>query len=149
MDSGMFESAQTAARTKRAETEVRHMGYEFHLSAASIGPPKDGSLPVTVDVENRGVAPFYYDWPIEYALIRNRQVAKTFRGASKITGLLPNKLPSRWDEHLDLKGIEPADYLLAIRIPNPMPKGHPLRFANKSQDADQPGWTTLGAIKLP
>jgi hypothetical protein len=65
MDSGMFRrEGQSEARIRRAEAEVRRMGYEFHVRAATLGPwLANKRLPVTVELENRGVAPFYYDWP--------------------------------------------------------------------------------------
>ncbi len=46
MDSGMFERTRKAERIKRAEEEVRRMGYEFHAPAVTIGAVKDGKLSV-------------------------------------------------------------------------------------------------------
>ena len=39
---------------------------------------------------------------------------------------------------LDLSGVKSGTYELAIRVPNPLKNGHPLKFANKTQDADAP-----------
>ena len=39
---------------------------------------------------------------------------------------------------LDLSGVKSGTYELAIRVPNPLRNGHPLKFANKTQDADAP-----------
>ena len=39
-------------------------------------------------------------------------------------------------------------YKLAVRVPNPLKNGHPLKFANKTQDADAPGWLTLGSVEV-
>ena len=39
---------------------------------------------------------------------------------------------------LDLSGVKSDTYELAIRVPNPLKNGYPLKFANKTQDADAP-----------
>ncbi len=148
MDSGVFETKQKPDRVKRAEEQVRRMGYEFHLPGVTIGTVTDGKLPVKVEIENRGVAPFYYDWKPEYGLLINGQATKTFLGTGKLTGLLPDDKPRVWEDTLDLSGVKSGIYPLVIRVPNPLKTGHPLKFANKTQDADAPGWLTLGRIEV-
>ena len=81
MDSGMFGTASPPERWKRAEEDVRRMGYEFHVQAVTIGPTADGRLPVVVELENRGVAPFYYDWPVEFCANRGRQSREIVEGS--------------------------------------------------------------------
>jgi hypothetical protein len=149
MDSGMFGKRPPTDRVRRAEEAVRRMGYEFHIPSASAGPVAGGKLPVSVEVENRGVAPFYYDWPAGYALISAGKVAKTFPGSGKLSGLLPGEKTRTWSDALDIRGVAAGRYRLAVRVPNPLPKGRPVRFANKTQDADAEGWLTLGEIALP
>ena len=154
MDSGMFREKQPPARVRRAEQEVRRMGYEFHVAAVTVGRVAAGGgvLPVRVELENRGVAPFYYDWPVEFGLLgAGGRIVKTFRGTGKLTGLLPAGGAGHrrvWDERLAVRGVPRGAYRLAVRAPNPLRGGHPLRFANKTQDADAPGWLTLGEIAL-
>lgn len=149
MDSGLFENEPSPQRRRNAEEGARRMGYEFHVPVATLGAPKDGFLPVVVEVENRGVAPFYYDWPVELGLIARGKVLRSFKAAGKLTGLLPGDPARVWRESLDARGLAPGGYRVALRVPNPMPKGRLLRFANKSQDADLPGWLTLGECRLP
>ena len=120
MDSGMFKQEQKADRIKRAEQEVRRMGYEFHAPAVTIGEVKGGKLTVSLEVENRGVAPFYYDWQPEYGLLANGQAVKTFAGTGKLTGLLPGDKPRLWADMLDVSGVKAGNYTLAVRVPNPM-----------------------------
>jgi len=149
MDSGLFQQERDAGRIQRAEKDVRRMGYEFHVPTVTIRPPANGILAVKVEVENRGVAPFYYDWPVEFGLLdADGHVVKTFPGSGKITGLLPGDSPRSWDEKLDLQGVKPGAYILALRIPNPLPKGMPIRFANQTQDRHAPGWLTLGSLVI-
>ncbi len=146
MDSGMFEKKQKADRIARAEEEVRRMGYEFHIPGATLGELKIGKQTVKVEIENRGVAPFYYDWKPEYGLIQDGKVAKILPGSGKLTGLLPGDKPRVWDDSLDWSGVQPGRYRLAIRVKNSLKNGHWLKFANKAQDADAPGWLTLGTV---
>jgi hypothetical protein len=149
MDSGMFGQPPNAGRIQRAEKEVRRMGYDFHVPAVTISPAKDGKVRLKVEIVNRGVAPFYYDWPVEFGLIGTEgRMAKSWAGSGKITGLPPGEDPRIWDEALDVNGIATGKYKLAMRVPNKLANGHPIRFANKSQDADAPGWLTLGEMLL-
>jgi len=148
MDSGMFERKQQADRIARAKVVVRRMGYEFHASAVTIGAVKDGKVSVALEIENRGVAPFYYDWRPEYGLLADGSAAKTFTGSGKLTGLLPGDNPRVWSDNLDLSGVKAGSYTLAVRLPNSLKGGIPLRFANTTQDADVPTWLSLGGIRL-
>jgi len=146
MDSGMFQKKTwTKARRKRAEKLVQRMGYEFHVRRVT-WTRKDDSLDVAVEVENRGIAPFYYDWPIEFALLSENGVVKTFAGKGKLTGLLPGDEPRVWRGQLNIAGVVSGRYQLAVRIRNPLSQGTPLRFANTTQDQHLPGWLTLTAV---
>ena len=128
---------------------VRRMGYDFYVSAVTIGPPKAGRLPLKVEIVNRGVAPFYYDWPAEFGLIgTDGQLVTTSVGSGKITDLLPGDDPRIWDEALSMDGVPAGKYKVAMRVPNKLATGPPIRFANRTQDADIRGWLTLGEILL-
>lgn len=144
MDSGMFnKQTWTQKRKQRAEELARRMGYAFDVRSVVLNRDKD-QLAIRVEVENRGVAPFYYDWPIEYALLSDSgEVFRRFVGVGKLTHLLPGDRPRIWLETLDVAGVKRGLYHLALRVPNPMPQGKPLRFANQTQDQHAPGWLTL------
>ena len=149
MDRGMFGQKPEIGRIQRAVEEVRRMGYDFHVASVTIGPAKDGRLQLKVEIVNRGVAPFYYDWPVEYGLVRDGgQMVMTSAGSGKITDLLPGDDPRIWDETLSVRGVAAGKYKLAMRVPNKLSAGRPIRFANKTQDADVLGWLTVGEILL-
>ena len=99
---------------------------------------------MAVEVENRGVTPFYYDWPVRFALIAEGKVVNAFSADGKLTGLLPGDPAPTWREELDLAGVKAGRYELAVGVPNPMAGGKPLRFANKGRD--EPGWLPLGKV---
>ncbi len=149
MDSGMFKQKQDDGRIDRAKAEVQHMGYEFHVPAVTIDKITAGQLPVTVELINRGVAPFYYNWPVEFGVVSNQKLTKTFAGKGKLTGLLPGDAPRKWHDLLEVKGLLAGKHHLVLRVPNRLPKGQPIRFANQAQDADLPGWLTLGEFDTP
>lgn len=142
MDSGMFEKKPSKERKQRAETEVRRMGYEFHVPAVSV-VSKDDTLQIQLELENRGVAPFYYDWKAEYGLIANGKVIRSTMSTGKLTGLLPGDKVRQWNDTLDLSDVPPGTYTLAVRVPNTLPNGPLLRFANNTQDRDADGWLSL------
>ena len=146
MDSGMFEKKPHKDRKQRAETEVRRMGYEFHVPAVSVSAERN-SLKISLEVENRGVAPFYYDWKAEYGLLLDGKVTKTTVSSGKITGLLPGEQAREWNDTLDLSNVPRGTYMLAVRVPNTLPNGLPLRFANATQDQDVAGWLSLISIE--
>jgi hypothetical protein len=148
MDSGLFRTKPSLARRRRAEIEVRRMGYELQVVSVRIGRPENRHLPVRVELTNHGVAPFYYDWPVEFALAATGAVKRTFRGSGKVNGLLPEVPPRQWNDRLDLRGVAPGAYRLVLRAANPLPNGHPLRFANRTQDADVDGWLTLAELTV-
>jgi len=125
LDSGLFDKRFPLDEKRKATAlkETGRLGYELHISKAIW---KDGILSVTV--QNRGVAPFYSDWPVELSL--DGAVTPTPWKASKI---LPGAT-SLW-----VVKTEPFEEV-KIRIPNPMKGGKPLRFANTYQDDD---WLVL------
>ncbi|MDB4713318.1 hypothetical protein OAF41_01015 [bacterium] len=124
MDSGMFSDGfpQNEERRKRASEEVSRMGYELHLSAVEF---RNGE--VKIKVENRGVAPFYYDWPVK---LRAGEVVET---GWKLSKVLPGE-PVVWRAKI------PDDGEVAIQVSNPMEGGRDLKFANQGY---QDGWLQL------
>jgi hypothetical protein len=145
MDSGMFQKKQDEARIARAKEQVRRMGYEYCISAITLNPKPQTRLDFEMEIVNNGVAPFYYDWGVEFALLmENNKILTEIRRPGKLKGILPNK-PQRWRVSWDITGFPKGTYKLALLVPNPLPsgKGQPLRFANKTQDADRTGYVTL------
>ncbi len=148
MDSGMFQAKQQPERIERAKEQVRRMGYEFYAPRVNIGKINDGKLPVTVEIENRGVAPFYYNWNAQWALLSDGSPVKTFPVSGKLTNLLPGDPPRLWSEAVDVSGVKGGSYTVALRVLNPLPGGKSLRLANQTQDAASEGWLVLGQVEI-
>lgn len=107
----------------------------FFRTPQSRGPRKnsflkearlDGST-LVLQIENRGVAPFSHDWPVELRYsapnIRTQQIFPNV----KLSTILPGE-PTEWRIELGAKATQ-----FQLRIANPMKGGVPLRFANKEQ----------------
>lgn len=143
MDSGLFspEFPLSRDRRERALDAVARMGYVLHVASARV----EGAA-LELVVENRGVAPFYADWKAELSAFRRAPqgtVAGPVAGEGaalhvgwRVAGLMPGEaatwratLPESW------RGAE-----LRVRVPNPMPGGRPLRFANREQAGE---WLVL------
>ena len=103
MDSGLFQERfpLPEARKERAMEEVRRMGYEYHISSAKV----EGQQ-LRLTVENRGVAPFYADWPVEveFAWERNRWVVRKPGLAAGTTRILGGVAYLSAGRSLGLKG---------------------------------------------
>ena len=140
MDSGMFRKPSSPQRRRRGEQEVRRMGYEFHVPQVRWATDGDRTT-VRVAVENRGAAPFYYDWKPEFGVLDAAgKLLRKETGKGSLRGLLPGASPRIWTHSLDMQGGK----TLVLRVPNTLPQGNPVRFANVEQDLDQAGWLTLG-----
>jgi hypothetical protein len=122
MDSGLFDKRFPVApgRKELAVQEVARMGYELHVSAMRI---EQGELVVTV--ENRGVAPFYHDWPVELRYSAPNIRTKPAFPEWKLSSVLPGE-PVEWRMRIGVA----KDVTVRMRVANPMKGGKALRFAN-------------------
>jgi hypothetical protein len=145
---GVFRPTLAGAALERAIRAAQRMGYELHVTAADL-TLAGSKLIVTLSLTNSGVAPFYYDWPVELgALDAAGTLAATWPTNWKLTGIQPDAAPVCWQHEADVSGLNPGTYRLMLRVPNPMPDGKPLRVANQTQDQDREGWLTLGTFEL-
>ncbi len=149
MESSLFDPAKppTPERRRRAVEKIRRLGYEFHAKSASVAV-SGGKLAVEVEIENRGVAPFYAEWTCEYGLFAGGKLVRALPGSGKLSGLLPGDPARVWSERFDLGGVKPGTYTVGLRVPNALPTGPPVRFANAEQDALAPGWLALPGLAM-
>jgi hypothetical protein len=145
---GVFRPSFTGAARERAIRAVQRMGYELHVGTADLAVATS-QLTVALTVTNTGVAPFYYDWPVELgALDLTGKLATTWTTDWKLTGIQPGAAARRWHHSAKATGLSAGTYQLLLRVPNPMAGGKPLRFANTNQDKNLAGWLTLGEFAL-
>lgn len=123
------------------------MGYELQVVKAT-AVLSGRALEISVTITNRGVAPFYADWPIQIAAVRSE--GSEF--SAKLPFALNKLLPAASDTQsvkLDLAKLAPGETKLLLGIPNPLKGGKLFRFANVDQDRDRAGWLTLGKVVIP
>lgn len=146
MESGLFKEKASPTRYASAESQVRRMGYDFHVSTADI-QRQDSKLHVHLTVLNQGVAPFYQDWRLELAALNaDGKVTHRWPVDWKLIGLLPRDEAREWKTTLPFPQAGVADLILALRVIHPLANGKPLRFANAEQDRDARGWLSLGKV---
>jgi hypothetical protein len=144
---GAFRPTLTGSQRDRALRAAQRIGYELQVTEADLAITGT-ELSVGLSVTNRGVAPFYYDWPVELGLLDAAgSLAATQLAAWKLTGVQPGAAPTRWQESVPVAMLMPGPYRVLVRVPNPMAGGKALRFANRTQDQDCDGWLTLGEVE--
>jgi hypothetical protein len=141
MDFALFNTMPTSEQRQNALHAQRQMGYTFVCDAYSFVTDPDGSLTLNLKVENIGVAPIYYNWPVQAEWINRRK-----KPLGQITAQWPlaTLLPGQTTEwRIPLGAVPRKSTNLLIRIANPIPKGHPVVFANAESGTLIPGWLTL------
>ncbi len=141
---GVFRGQIQGAARERAIRAVQRMGYELHIARAAISVA-NGKLDVAVTITNTGVAPLYYDWPVELgALDDEGKLVATWRTDWKLAAIQPGEPATVWTFSTNTGALKRGTGQLLLRVPNPLPNGPPLRFSNQTQDQHSPGWLTLG-----
>ena len=139
MDTGMFgegKGKETPERIANAKKAVAKMGYELHIKSITV---KQGGEEVSFEIENRGVAPFYYDWPAKIGVIgKGGLIQGELDGPIGLPSILPGAAKTI---QVELHGREFKEGdRIAIRVPNPMKGGKPLRFANATTEIEGELW---------
>jgi hypothetical protein len=141
-----LEPEQTEAFVSRSQQLVRRMGYEYRLKElqhqATVVSGK--TLEITLRGENQGVAPFYYPWPVEVALLDNegREIAILPLSAD-IRRWLPGPFTLT-----DAPAVTapPGHYRLALGIRDPWTNRPAIGFANDLPR--QNGWTLVSEVMV-
>ena len=132
---------------ERALAAARSLGYELQVVQATAALT-GRALEVSVTITNRGVAPFYGDWPVRLMAVNSAGGESVAELPFALNTLLPAATATQ-SVTLDLTKISSGEVTLLLGVPNPLKGGRPLRFANADQDRDRPGWLTLGKIVIP
>jgi hypothetical protein len=131
---------------ERSEELVRKMGYQFRLTEVR-HPPRMaalGTLSIKIHAVNEGVAPFYYPWPVELALIdRDGKLAQRMALGSDVRTWLPGPFDVNGTVKID---APPGLYKLALGIRDPWADRPAIAFANKLPR--QEGWTIISSLEV-
>ncbi len=99
----------------------KRMGYNFQINDAQFFDTlsRTSELSVTVLGSNTGIAPFYYDWDIEFALLDQSGTPVTLKKSQqKITGIQP-LAAYQFSASLPLTSVPANTYRLGIRLVQP------------------------------
>jgi hypothetical protein len=120
----------------------RMLGYELYIYSVSTHPLDNGKLSVQIQITNRGVAPFYYNWPVQLAFADDNGVI--IGSPSNTVWSLKTILPGSVITFTTEIPAPTADARkLVLRVANPLSNGNTLSFANKTQNSTVEGWVTL------
>lgn len=150
----------------------RRMGYNFQIDSALFAEQRRESerLSVLLNVKNIGVAPLYYAWQAQFAILdaNNNAVKTVTADRHDLTKYLPNA-SFELKSNMSLSGVVDGNYKLAVRIIQPgADKQKPARwrldarntyieFANhlpvvngawNSQNQLIGGWSVLGNVEV-
>jgi len=158
METGLFTRPLDEERRAQAVKAVQRMGYDLWVSQALVEATSRQSMSVSIQLRNRGVAPFYRDdYRLELGLFEGQaQPVHAVVTDWRLTGVLPEveQPEGRW---LGPFVIEISDEIrqslghgqrisVGLRTVPPFQGGTPVRFANQAQDAEVPGWLMLGSL---
>jgi hypothetical protein len=150
LNHGVFAPGFSGTQQALALAGSKSLGYELYVSNAVLtDATMTGPLHLSLQMLNTGVAPFYYDWPVVLgALNSSNQLANKWPSGWKLSSILPKATNTVWNWSQANHGLAPGQYRLLLRVQNPMTNGLALRFANAAQNADLPGWLTLGQFAV-
>jgi hypothetical protein len=145
---GVFRGKTQGTARDRAIHAVERMGYELHVATAAAVHSRE-SVEISVTLTNSGIAPFYYDWPIELALLDSGgALAAKWKTDWRLTSIMPGEPAMLWRSSGKTSALEKGEYQVLMRVPNVLSNGAPLRFANETQDRHLSGWLSLtGVVK--
>ena len=127
----------------RAVAAAKSLGYRFTATRAEVS--RNGSrATVRLTFRNRGVAPFYHDWPARVGLFAADGAELAGAAADwELSKVLPGTEVTK-EATFALPETVPAGATVGILIPDPLPGARPLRFANTQTDGH--GVLRLGAV---
>lgn len=137
---GLFSQRLPDEDRTRALEAAHSLGYEIHIAEVTIPDIHKGDpVEIILQVENRGVAPFYYDWEVQLDI--NGETTKTDLRLSQV-------VPGNSVEWRPSASFDPpvGEHPVKIRVVNPMKGGMSFHFANEEQQTN--GWLDLGTLTV-
>ena len=138
----LFNPGLAPAERANAVAAAKSLGYRFAATTADVSRAGT-AVTVRLTFANRGVAPFYHDWPARVGLFAADGAELAGAAADwKLSEILPGEEVTR-EARFTVPNDVPAGATAGVLIPDPLPGSTPLRFANEETDAS--GVLRLGA----
>ena len=116
----------------------RIMGYRFRVKDASYtkSAKAGSSLKVSVTIENTGIAPIYYNYPVELSLLdKNGKVVAKAISKADLTTCMPGKTITA-TANIKIPASAKGKLTVACAIVDPATKKPAIRLANRAVDAN-------------
>ena len=135
-----------STQLNRVTTAEKKLGYELQVSATTAQIPATNSLNAYVNIQNNGVAPFYYNWSVKLALANtSNTIVQEYSTNWDIRNIQPGD-NDQFNSTISLSSRSAGTYKLVMKVNNPLSGGHLFKFANNTQDANVNGWVTLATV---
>lgn len=123
------------------------LGYDLAVTQASYNEIIEGGAKIKlgVTIENRGIAPFYYKWPVEVQICRSGDPVWTITPDWDIRSVAAQGT-KQFKCSINNIGLAEGEYTIRMRVSNAMEGGLPIVFANEEATAD--GWIDLAAFQV-
>ncbi|WP_419893638.1 DUF4832 domain-containing protein [Oceanobacillus kimchii] len=140
---------------ERAREGSRRLGYEYFVPNAYMNVA-NGHLQAAMEIQNTGVAPFYYDWKVEIAARDENGKIEEWTTDWDISYILPkedgteenNGVLMEWSG--DISQLSEGSYDILVNVVNPLSNmnsnAKTFRFANEEQEEN--GWLNIGQIEI-
>lgn len=131
---------------KRSEQLIRRMGYEFQITEVTHPATVQAKQVVRLSLKgkNNGVAPFYYPWSVEWALLDSSgKVVSVQTTDWDIRKWQPGEFAGLTELAFD---VPPGKYGLGLGIRDPWQDRPAIGFANDAPVKD--GWTILSEMRV-
>ncbi len=142
LDYSLFEvpgPSTPAMQIVNAQETSRNMGFQLYMSEVALPETLEACEPLglILRIENRGVAPLAYDMPVDLVVLDGAtEVASYSIDDAVDLRFVDDATPVDFAAEVVHHGLQPGNYDLALRVPNPMVGGLPLLFANVAQIGD-------------
>jgi hypothetical protein len=137
-----------ALEESRLEQFLKSLGYRYTIETAVLPVESEAgqSVPVNLTIRNEGIAPFYYEWPIELSLAdAEGRIVSTFNTKEDLRRWLPGTTEA--EQWLPIPPDLPAGtYSVSVAIVDPETEKPGVEFANEWRRSD--GRYAVGKINI-
>ncbi len=147
----IFDDVKGSTTYNNAIIQNKRFGYKFYVNGIKLNNFLSGKINFDVRIENKGVAPFYYNWQVELAIIKDNVLTSLGLANWSINAIQPGDVVIKnFTSNQTLKTT--GAYTILMRFINPLTalkaNAKQLRFANSEQDVHKDGWLSLKTYQL-
>ncbi|PAE07501.1 hypothetical protein CHI12_10690 [Terribacillus saccharophilus] len=151
----VFQTSLEGEALDRAREGSRSLGYEYFVPTGYVHAA-NGRLQAAIEIQNTGVAPFYYDWKVEIAARDKNGNIKERATDWDVSNVLPDDEETEDNKgtllewSTDTSELSEGSYDMLVRVVNPLSEinsnAKKFHFANEEQEDN--GWLKIGEIEL-